>query len=109
MGGGWRGVACLCGFGLSVMTVSKTVLYCEFFFFFLSREGCVVSFWFWGGRGVGGCSEEVEIIGYTRITWDDWETDESGSCSGLNEYFSDFENIGHNDFYSLLFLWIIPK
>lgn len=30
--GGWGGVACLCGFALSVMTVSKTVLYGEFFF-----------------------------------------------------------------------------
>ena len=27
--GGWGGVACLTGFALSVMTVSKTVLYCE--------------------------------------------------------------------------------
>ena len=31
VGGGWGGVACLCGFGLSVMTVSKTVLYCKSF------------------------------------------------------------------------------
>ena len=30
VGGGWGGVACLVGFALSVMTVSKTVLYCEF-------------------------------------------------------------------------------
>jgi len=29
-GGGWGGVACLVGFALSVMTVSKTVLYCEY-------------------------------------------------------------------------------
>ena len=29
VGGGWGGVACLVGFALSVMTVSKTVLYCE--------------------------------------------------------------------------------
>ena len=29
LGGGWGGVACLVGFALSVMTVSKTVLYCE--------------------------------------------------------------------------------
>jgi len=29
--GGWGGVACLTGFALSVMTVSKTVLYCEYF------------------------------------------------------------------------------
>lgn len=28
---------------------------------------------------------------------------------GCNEYFSGFDNIGHNDFLSLLFLWIIPK
>lgn len=40
VGGGWGGVACLCGFGLSVMTVSKTVLYCEFFFPSLSRGVC---------------------------------------------------------------------
>ena len=29
LGGGWGGVGCLVGFALSVMTVSKTVLYCE--------------------------------------------------------------------------------
>jgi hypothetical protein len=28
---------------------------------------------------------------------------------GLNEYYSGFENIGHNSFTNLLFLWIIPK
>ncbi|CAF9909102.1 hypothetical protein IMSHALPRED_007605 [Imshaugia aleurites] len=55
VGGGWGGVACLVAFALSVMTVSKTVLY--------------------------------------------WS----------NEYFSGFENIGHNDPLSLLFLWIIPN
>ncbi|KAJ5246166.1 hypothetical protein N7468_001149 [Penicillium chermesinum] len=27
----------------------------------------------------------------------------------LNEYFSDFSNIGHNDALSLVFLWIIPN
>ncbi|CAK7217998.1 hypothetical protein SCUCBS95973_003341 [Sporothrix curviconia] len=27
----------------------------------------------------------------------------------LNEYYSDFDNIGHNDLYSLIFLWIIPN
>ena len=30
IGGGWGGVACLCGFGMSLATVSKTVLYCKF-------------------------------------------------------------------------------
>ena len=28
---------------------------------------------------------------------------------GLNEYYSGFENVGHNDPISLIFLWIIPK
>lgn len=29
VGGGWGGVACLVGFALCVMTVSKTMLYCK--------------------------------------------------------------------------------
>lgn len=28
---------------------------------------------------------------------------------GLNEYYSGFDGIGHNDLMSLIFLWIIPK
>ena len=28
---------------------------------------------------------------------------------GLNEYYSGFENVGHNDPMSLIFLWIVPK
>lgn len=30
-------------------------------------------------------------------------------CIGCNEFFSGFDNVGHNDALSLLFLWIIPK
>ena len=29
--------------------------------------------------------------------------------TGLNEYFSGFDNIGHNNLMQLIFLWIIPK
>lgn len=33
-----------------------------------------------------------------------------GLCDlGLNEYYSGFENIGHNNLRDLFFLWIIPK
>ena len=39
LGGGWGGVACLTGFALSVMTVSKTVLYCEYFLLIVCRIG----------------------------------------------------------------------
>ena len=28
---------------------------------------------------------------------------------GMNEYYSGFENIGHNAFVDLIYLWIIPK
>lgn len=28
---------------------------------------------------------------------------------GLNEYYSGFRHIGHNDPLSLVFLWLIPK
>jgi hypothetical protein len=35
--------------------------------------------------------------------WADWWV------LALNEVFSGFENIGHNDLGSLVFLWIIPK
>lgn len=31
------------------------------------------------------------------------------TCAGMNEYFSGFDNIGHNDIITLIFLWIIPK
>jgi len=28
---------------------------------------------------------------------------------GLNEYFSNFENIGHNSWWNLFWLWIVPN
>ena len=91
VGGGWGGVACLVGFALSVMTVSKTVLYCEFFsFFFFSSSFLVRSGWLVGG--VGG------LLGGWLMRFE-----------GSNEFFSGFENIGHNDALSLFFLWVVPK
>ena len=56
----WGGVACLVGFALSVMTVSKTALYCEAYSFamlllFERCEGWKEAF-----------LEELELIGCTR-------------------------------------------
>ena len=31
------------------------------------------------------------------------------TLAGLNEYFSNFDNIGHNSAVNLFFLWIVPK
>lgn len=67
-------VALLVAFSASIMTVSKTALYCE-----LSRVPTVC-------RGM-------------------LFTDRSG----LNEACSGFANIGHNDVFTLVFLWILPK
>lgn len=64
-------IALLVAYTAAVMTVSKTVLYCEF-----------------------GKSRALHI---------------ANCVSGMNEYFSGFENIGHNSFRDLVFLWIIPK
>jgi len=57
-------------YSAAVMTVSKTVLYCEF-----------------PPRGLAACLMNL----------------------GMNEYYSGFDNIGHNSFIDLLVLWIIPK
>lgn len=68
--GKMAGVAVLALFSGSVMTLAKTVLYCEIFL--LSVKNMLI-------------------------------------FSVLNEAFSGFENIGHNDLLTLLTLWIIPK
>lgn len=47
------------------------------------------------GRDVG----HAVVLGYANVT----------CTAGANEYFSGFDNIGHNPFMDLLFLWIIPK
>lgn len=41
-------------------------------------------------------SASVMTLGKTVLYW-------------LNEFFSGFENIGHNDLFTLIFLWIIPN
>jgi hypothetical protein len=73
VGGEIGALAVLVGFSAAVMTVSKTVLYCEFVW---------TSF--------------IAVVGLT-------------DCVGVLEYCSGFDNIGQNDFWSLFFLWIIPK
>jgi hypothetical protein len=37
----------------------------------------------------------------TRANWQ--------KCTGANEYYSGFDNIGHNPLNDLILLWIIPK
>lgn len=71
--------AVVVGFSAAVMTLSKTVLYCE------SLLG----------------SHLVSYGGGLRLRTD--------GCVGANEYFESFANIGHNRAIDLLFLWIIPK
>lgn len=65
-------IALLVAYTASVMTLSKTILYCE----------CYGIYWEW----------------YILIVQ-----------LGLNEFFSGFDNIAHNDPLTLLLYWIIPK
>lgn len=92
-------VAVLVGFSAAVMTLSKTVLYCEFLVIFyvlvvrrsLDKGGIV------GIREMGiGWGEGSSLANY-------------GMFAGLCEYYSGFDNIGHNSLQDLIVLWIIPK
>lgn len=46
-----------------------------------------------------GCS----AAGFGQLVTNIWDN------AGLNEYFSSYDNIGHNNLVQLIFLWIIPK
>jgi hypothetical protein len=65
--------AVVLAFAGAVMTLSKTILYCEYY-----SAPCLLS---------------ALLI----------------ASSGLNEYFSSFENIGHNPWGRLFWLWIVPN
>lgn len=80
--GVWGAGAALLGFAISVMTLSKTVLY---------------------GKSFNSFQTEMDNPGM-RINWK-----LMGRQIVLNEFHSGFKHIGHNDAFSLLFLWIIPK
>jgi hypothetical protein len=67
------GLAVLIGFAAAVMTLSKTVLYCELVLF-------------------------VDVCRWC-----------ANIASGLHNYYSGWDSIGHNDTATLIFLWIIPK
>jgi len=45
------------------------------------------------------------LVGYTAAVM----TVSKTVLYGMNEYYSGFENIGHNSFRDLVFLWIIPN
>ena len=77
VGGGWGGIACLTGFALSIMTLSKTYLY---------------------GKS---------SLPHISLTSKAFEL--TGCGIALNEIFSGFGHIGHNDPATLIFCWIIPK
>lgn len=65
-------IALLVAYTASVMTLSKTLLYCQSI-----------------------CLSDPDIWVLINV--------------GLNEFFSGFENIGHNDPFTLILMWIIPK
>jgi hypothetical protein len=73
VGGRTGAIALLVAFSASVMTLSKTILYCK--------------------------RTTPQMNGYRA----------NDTVSGVQEYCSGFENIGHNDMWTLIILWMIPK
>ncbi|KAF2139578.1 uncharacterized protein K452DRAFT_254062 [Aplosporella prunicola CBS 121167] len=62
--------------------------------------------WFAQSREVAGnAAGKAVLVGFTAAVM----TVSKTVLYWLNEYFGGFENIGHNDFTSLLCLWIIPN
>lgn len=70
-------IALMVAYTASVMTLSKTILYCKLTLTF---------------------GNEICLVRRTKLTY-----------VGLNEFFSGFDNIGHNDALTLIVLWILPK
>ena len=84
-------------FAASVMTLSKTVLYCEYY-----RVLSKASLPFGIDRDRGLLAEPSRSSISLSCSW----TDHSPV---FHESFSGFEGVGHNDLGSLFFIWIIPK
>ncbi|TKA75922.1 hypothetical protein B0A49_04629 [Cryomyces minteri] len=62
-----------------------------------------------GFTAAQGTLNIVESIGYVVYLWIVYTHGNPANVKGLNEYFSGFENIGHNDPFTLFFMWIIPN
>ncbi|KAG6012678.1 hypothetical protein E4U54_007362 [Claviceps lovelessii] len=107
---GWKALRDKSGFtaAQSSLNVAETVLYLAYLYIWRSRggrdhaqAGTRPPAWVVGGRAGAlalllGFSAAVMTLSKTLLYW-------------ANEYFSDFANVGHNDFSTLLRLWIIPN
>lgn len=79
--------ATLFGYAAAVMTLSKTILYCK-----KKRMNLDVFI-------------SIDTTCYKTRT----DKEPIGKYTGANEYYSGFDNIGHNPLNDLILLWIIPK
>ncbi|KAG5983347.1 hypothetical protein E4U43_006290 [Claviceps pusilla] len=107
---GWKALRDKSGFtaAQSSLNVAETVLYLAYLYIWRFRggrdhaqAGKRPAAWVVGGRAGAlalllGFSAAVMTLSKTLLYW-------------ANEYFSDFANVGHNDFSTLLRLWIIPN
>lgn len=51
----------------------------------------------------------LPLLGHETKTWEENGLGTDWVIPAANEAFSGFDNIGHNDLFTLIFLWIIPK
>ncbi|KAM3515285.1 hypothetical protein MY11210_001026 [Beauveria gryllotalpidicola] len=110
---GWKAFHAKSGFTAAqgALNAVETVMYLAYAWAFFAKA--VVDGGAGGVHGGGGGKRavtgrrgaQVVLIGFSAAVM----TLSKTILYWLNEYYSGFDNIGHNDLVSLIFLWIIPN
>ncbi|OAA74533.1 hypothetical protein LEL_08114 [Akanthomyces lecanii RCEF 1005] len=104
---GWKAFHAKSGFTAAqgALNAVETLMYLAYAWAFFTKAVD-------GGGGAGGkraitgrCGAQAVLIGFSAAVM----TLSKTILYWLNEYYSGFDNIGHNDLVSLVFLWIIPN
>ncbi|KAM3503239.1 hypothetical protein MY10362_004320 [Beauveria mimosiformis] len=106
---GWKAFHAKSGFTAAqgALNAVETVMYLVYAWnFFLAKAAAVDVAGVDGKRAVTGRrGAQAVLVGFSAAVM----TLSKTILYWLNEYYSGFDNIGHNDLSSLIFLWIIPN
>ncbi|TQV94472.1 C6 transcription factor [Cordyceps javanica] len=101
---GWKAFHAKSGFtsAQGALNAVETVMYLAYAWAFFASAVDAAP----GRRALTGrCGAQAVLIGFSAAVM----TLSKTLLYWLNEYYSGFDNIGHNDLFSLIFLWIIPN
>lgn len=106
---GWKAVREGTGFTAAqgLLNVVETAMYAVYLWLWRARGETTTMTPGGGGRRVvsGRAGALAVVVGFSAAVM----TLSKTILYLCNEYFSGFANIGHNDFLTVLFLWIIPN